>query len=36
MVPTGVPTLTFAAPDPGDYKFVCTLHPGMEGTLTVN
>ncbi|HET9853332.1 MAG TPA: PQQ-dependent sugar dehydrogenase [Candidatus Limnocylindrales bacterium] len=28
-------TLTFAAPDPGDYTFVCTLHPGMEGTLTV-
>ena len=28
-------TLEFTAPDPGDYKFMCTLHPGMEGTLTV-
>ena len=28
-------TVEFTAPDPGDYKFVCTLHPGMEGTLTV-
>ncbi len=27
--------LEFAAPGPGDYQFVCTLHPGMEGTLTV-
>jgi glucose/arabinose dehydrogenase/plastocyanin len=27
--------LEFTAPDPGDYQFVCTLHPGMEGTLTV-
>ncbi len=28
-------TIEFSAPDPGEYPFVCTLHPGMEGTLTV-
>ena len=28
-------TITFAAPDPGAYDFVCTLHPGMDGVLTV-
>ena len=28
-------TIEFAAPEPGDYQFVCTLHPGMEGTLTI-
>jgi plastocyanin len=28
-------TLTFTAPEPGDHKFVCTLHPGMEGVLRV-
>lgn len=28
-------TLEFQAPDPGTYAFVCTLHPGMAGTLTV-
>ncbi len=28
-------TLTFEAPAPGDYPFVCTLHPGMDGTLTI-
>ena len=28
-------TIDFAAPDPGTYAYVCTLHPGMEGTLTV-
>lgn len=28
-------TLTFAAPEAGDHKFVCTLHPGMEGVLRV-
>jgi plastocyanin len=26
-------TLSFTAPDPGEYPFVCTLHPGMGGTL---
>jgi plastocyanin len=28
-------TVEFTAPDPGTYDFVCTLHPGMSGTLTV-
>ncbi|MDQ3448457.1 MAG: cupredoxin domain-containing protein [Chloroflexota bacterium] len=28
-------TLEFTAPEPGDYPFVCTLHPGMDGVLTV-
>ena len=28
-------TIEFTAPEPGDYEFVCTLHPGMDGTLTV-
>lgn len=28
-------TITFEAPPPGDYQFVCTLHPGMDGTLTI-
>ena len=28
-------TLEFKAPDPGEYAFVCTLHPGMAGTLLV-
>ena len=28
-------TIEFVAPEPGEYTFVCTLHPGMEGTLTV-
>jgi plastocyanin len=28
-------TISFTAPDPGSYAFVCTLHPGMDGTLTV-
>ena len=28
-------TISFTTPGAGDYKFVCTLHPGMEGTLTV-
>jgi len=28
-------TLEFKAPDPGEYAFVCTLHPGMGGTLVV-
>ena len=28
-------TIEFTAPEAGDYTFVCTLHPGMEGVLTV-
>jgi glucose/arabinose dehydrogenase/plastocyanin len=28
-------TIEFTAPEPGEYTFVCTLHPGMEGTLLV-
>ena len=28
-------TLQFTTPGAGSYTFVCTLHPGMEGTLTV-
>ncbi len=28
-------TIEFTAPEPGEYTYVCTLHPGMEGTLIV-
>ena len=28
-------TINFQTPGPGTYTFVCTIHPGMEGTLTV-
>lgn len=28
-------TIELPAQDPGDYPWVCTLHPGMAGTLTV-
>jgi plastocyanin len=27
--------LEFPAPATGSYRFVCTIHPGMEGTLAV-
>jgi plastocyanin len=29
-------TLEFTVPGPGDYEWVCTLHPGMEGTLSAS
>ena len=28
-------TIEFTTPGPGTYKFVCSIHPGMDGTLTV-
>ncbi len=28
-------TIEFIAPEPGEYTYVCTLHPGMEGVLIV-
>ncbi len=28
-------TITFRTPGPGSYPFVCTIHPTMVGTLTV-
>jgi aldose sugar dehydrogenase len=34
--PGGEETLEFTAPEePGEYTYVCTLHPGMEGILVV-
>jgi plastocyanin len=28
-------TIEFTAPAPGDYVFACSIHPGMQGKLTV-
>jgi plastocyanin len=28
-------TIEFTTPGAGSYKFICNIHPGMEGTLTV-
>lgn len=33
--PGATETIELGAPAPGDYPFVCTLHPGMAGTLTI-
>jgi plastocyanin len=33
--PGGSETLEFTTPGPGEYRFICTIHPGMEGVLTV-
>lgn len=35
MAPGTSETLSFTTPAAGAYKYVCTIHPGMEGTLTV-
>jgi plastocyanin len=35
VAPGASETIEFTAPAPGDYVFACTIHPGMEGTLTV-
>ena len=35
IAPGGSQTIEFTTPAAGSYRFVCTLHPGMEGTLNV-
>lgn len=35
VAPGASETIEFTAPAPGDYVFACTIHPGMEGKLTV-
>jgi glucose/arabinose dehydrogenase len=35
VAPGASETIEFVAPDAGEYPFVCTLHPGMSGSLSV-
>jgi plastocyanin len=35
VAPGATETAEFTAPAPGEYPFVCTLHPGMGGNLIV-
>lgn len=35
MAPGTSETISFTAPAAGTYTYVCTIHPGMEGTMTV-
>lgn len=35
VAPGASETIQFTTPAAGTYKWVCTIHPGMEGTLTV-
>jgi plastocyanin len=35
VAPGASATVEFTAPAPGDYAWSCTIHPGMEGKLTV-
>jgi plastocyanin len=35
VAPGASEDIDFTVAEPGDYTFVCTLHPGMDGVLTV-
>ena len=35
VAPGDSEVIEFTAPEAGEYTFVCTLHPGMEGVLVV-